>query len=141
MVIEKDPISAERLERSIHVIRGRSVMVDRDRAGLYGIETRALNPAVARNPERFPPDFMFRPTREEVMRRSQSVTSSTLKFSKSVFVFTEQGVAMLSSLLRSPWAIQELMAEPEPVRKKQIGFHVRERRAQYGRIRKAEERR
>jgi hypothetical protein len=144
-----------------------------------------LNQAVTRNPERFPPDFMFRLTREEVMRMSQSVTSSTLKFSKSVFVFTEQGVAMLSSVLRSPRAIQanigimrafvalrrmlsshmdlarklvelekkydkqfqivfdairELMSEPEPVQKKQIGFHVREKRAQYGRIQMAETR-
>ena len=183
MAIKEDLIPTERLERIIYVIRGQRVMIDRDLADLYGIETRALNQAVTRNPERFPPDFMFRLTREEVMRMSQSVTSSTLKFSKSVFVFTEQGVAMLSSVLRSPRAIQanigimrafvalrrmlsshmdlarklvelekkydkqfqivfdaigELMAEPEPVQKKQIGFHVRERRAHYGRLQMAE---
>jgi hypothetical protein len=85
-------------------------MLDRDLAHLYGVETRSLNQAVARNPERFPKDFMFRLTREEIQRISQFVTSSasyqTLKFSKSVTVFTEQGVAMLSTVLNSGRAIQ-----------------------------------
>ncbi len=86
-------------------------MLDKDLADLYGVETRVLNQAVRRNKERFPDDFMFRLTREEIMRISQSVTSSedekrdSLKFSKSVMAFTEQGVAMLSSVLRSTRAI------------------------------------
>lgn len=81
-------------------------MLDRDLARLYGVETRVLNQAVRRNAERFPGDFMFDLTRDEIMRISQSVISSDLKFSKSVHAFTEQGVAMLSGVLQSPCAIQ-----------------------------------
>ena len=80
-------------------------MLDRDLAELYGVETRVLNQAVSRNRERFPADFMFRLTREEIVGISQFVTSSNLKFSKRVTAFTEQGVAMLSSVLRSKRAI------------------------------------
>lgn len=79
-------------------------MLDKDLAGLYGVETRALNQAVKRNIRRFPEDFMFALSREEILRISQTVTS--LKFSKNVNVFTEQGVAMLSSVLSSENAIQ-----------------------------------
>jgi hypothetical protein len=105
-------IPIERIERSILLIRGQKVMLDRDLAQLYGVETRILNQAVRRNTERFPKDFMFRLTREEIMRISQFVISSahsgvkTLKFSKNVMVFTEHGVAMLSSVLNSPRAVQ-----------------------------------
>jgi len=82
-------------------------MLDRDLAMLYGVETRALNQAIKRNSDRFPEDFMFVLTREEIMRISQSVISSSeLKYSKTVYAFTEQGVAMLSSVLNSPRAIQ-----------------------------------
>jgi len=87
-------------------------MLDRDLAQLYGVETRVLNQTVRRNIDRFPEDFMFRLTREEIMRISQIVISSdplgmkTLKFSKNVMVFTEHGVAMLSSVLNSPRAIR-----------------------------------
>ena len=81
-------------------------MLDKDLAELYDVETRVLNQAVSRNIERFPEDFMFSLTREEIMRISQIVTSSEIKFSKSVRCFTEQGVAMLSSVLRSKRAIQ-----------------------------------
>jgi hypothetical protein len=88
------------------------VILDRDLAQLYGVETRALNQAVRRNIDRFPEDFMFRLTREEIMRISQFVISSahpgikTLKFSKNVMAFTEQGVAMLSSVLNNEKAIK-----------------------------------
>jgi len=87
-------------------------MLDRDLAQLYGVETRVLNQAVRRNIDRFPEDFMFPLTREEIMRISQFVISSvhpgvkTLKFSKNVMAFTEHGVAMLSSVLNSPRAVQ-----------------------------------
>ncbi len=81
-------------------------MLDRDLATLYGVKTRVLNQAVRRNLERFPEDFLFTLTREEVMRISQIVISSKIKFSKHVFAFTEQGVAMLSSVLNSPRAVQ-----------------------------------
>src|SRR3989338_3404859 len=100
----KTSISAEVIQRQIYLIRGHRVMLDRDLAALYGVQTRVLNQAVKRNLERFPPHFMLSLTREEIQRISQFVTS--LKFSKSVQAFTEQGVAMLSSVLRSDWAIQ-----------------------------------
>jgi hypothetical protein len=99
-------IPVERIERAIYLIRGEKVMLDRDLAALYGVETRVLNQAVRRNRDRFPADFMFELTREEVLGISQIVTSSTVKFSKRVTAFTEQGVAMLSTVLRSTRAIQ-----------------------------------
>ena len=98
-------IPVERLEKIIFLIRGKKVILDRDLAELYGVETRALNQSVTRNLERFPPDFMFGLTRDEISGISQFVTSSNLKFSKRVTVFTEQGVAMLSSVLRSKRAV------------------------------------
>lgn len=97
-------ISLESIQRQIYVVRGYRVMLDKDLAALYGVQTRILNQAVKRNIERFPPHFMLTLTREEIEGISQSVIS--LKFSKSVQVFTEQGVAMLSSVLNSHWAIQ-----------------------------------
>lgn len=99
-------IPVERIDSRIFLIRGHKVLLDRDLAELYGVETRIVNRAVRRNSERFPGDFMFTLTREEIGRISQFGTSSShLKFSKSVSVFTEQGVAMLSGLLHSPRAI------------------------------------
>ena len=100
----KTSISAEVIQRQIYLIRGHRVMLDRDLAALYGVQTRVLNQAVKRNLERFPPHFMLSLTREEIQRISQFVTS--LKFSKNVQAFTEQGVAMLSSVLNSRRAIQ-----------------------------------
>jgi len=169
-------IPIERIEKSIMLIRGHKVMIDRDLAKLYGVETRVLNQAVRRNIERFPEDFMFALTREEIRNISQIVICSEIKHARNVHVFTEQGVAMLSSVLNSKRAIEvsilimrafvqlrqmisshedllrkveemekrydrqfrvvfdairALMAPPEP-KKKKIGFHVRERRAAYG---------
>jgi hypothetical protein len=98
-------VPIERIEKAIFIIRGEKVMLDRDLAELYGVETRVLNQAVRRNLERFPPDFMFELTREEIMEISQIVTSSSVKFSKRVTALTEQGVAMLSAVLRSKRAI------------------------------------
>lgn len=80
-------------------------MLDRDLAELYDVETRVLNQSVKRNIDRFPDDFMFELTRGEINGISQFVTSSDLKFSKRVTVFTEQGVAMLSSVLKSKRAV------------------------------------
>ena len=77
------------------IVRGTKILLDRDLAALYGVETRALNQAVKRNAHRFPADFVFTLSRSEIERISQSVTSSAgLKFSKQVRAFTEQGVAM-----------------------------------------------
>ena len=100
-----DVIPAERIENRIYLIRGKKVMLDRDLAGLYGVETRALNQAVKRNIERFPEDFLLSLTREEIMRISQDVISSELKFSKNVYAFTQEGVAMLSGVLNSKRAV------------------------------------
>ena len=99
-------IPEERIERKIYLIRGKKVMLDRDLAALYQVETRVLNQAVSRNRERFPEDFMFSLNREEIMNLSQIVISSGIKHAPNVNVFTEQGVAMLSSVLRSKRAIQ-----------------------------------
>lgn len=99
----------EEIRNRIHVIRGRQVMLDFDLAELYGVETRVLNQSVKRNSERFPSDFMFQLEKEEwEYMSSQIVMTSRLKRPKSSppFAFTEQGVAMLSGVLRSPIAIQ-----------------------------------
>ena len=117
----------EKIPYRIHEIRGQKVMLDFDLAALYGIETRVLNQAVKRNIERFPEDFMFQLTKGELdILRSQFVISKTddtqedtdwksqiviSNFSKMgtrklPYAFTENGVAMLSSVLRSPLAIQ-----------------------------------
>jgi hypothetical protein len=105
--MEKDKLAipVERVQQVIYLIRGQKVMLDKDLARLYGVETRVLNQAVRRNAERFPVDFMFELTREEIMRMSQFVISSELKFSKNVFAFTQEGVAMLSGVLRSERAV------------------------------------
>jgi hypothetical protein len=90
-------------------MRGEKVLLDMDLAGLYGVATKALNQAVKRNPDRFPEDFMFQLTIEEWDRmRSQTVTSSSgrRRVGYRPYAFTEQGVAMLSSVLRSPRAVQ-----------------------------------
>ena len=101
------PIPAERIEKAILLVRGQKVMLDRDLAVLYGVETRALNQAVKRNRDRFPDDFMFELTRDEIRNISQSVIcSSTMKHAKNAYAFTEQGVAMLSSVLHSKRAVE-----------------------------------
>ena len=97
-----------RIESLIHTIRDQPVMIDRDLARLYGVETKVLNQAVKRNVQRFPQDFMFQLTKEECLR-SQIVTLKEgrghhLKYMP--YVFTENGVAMLSSVLRSEKAIE-----------------------------------
>ena len=175
-------IPVDRIQQSIYLIRGQKVMLDRNLARLYGIPTKVLKQAVRRNQERFPEDFMFELSPNELdILRSQIVTSSSwggLRYPP--MAFTEQGVAMLSSVLNSPrailgnigimrafvrlrqllathadlarkiekmerkydkqfqvvfTAIRELMKPPEPKRR-QIGFHVRERRASYSSRRK-----
>ena len=106
----KDIIPADMIEKKIYLIRGQKVMLDRDLAELYGVETRVLNQAVKRNVMRFPADFMFLLNdEEEEALRSQFVTlkkgrGQHRKYPTSVF--TEQGVAMLSSVLNSERAVQ-----------------------------------
>lgn len=113
-------IPIERIEGIIHHIRDQKVILDQDLAALYGVETKALNQAVQRNIERFPEDFSFQLNKKEWgTLKSQIVTSNELSNLKSQFVtsrswggrrklprvFTEQGVAMLSSVLRSSQAV------------------------------------
>ena len=91
----------------IYIVRNKKIMLDRDLAELYEVETRILNQAVNRNIERFPEEFMFQLTPEEFeILKSQIVTSSWGGTRKMPFAFTEFGVAMLSSVLRSKRAIQ-----------------------------------
>ena len=102
-------VPAEVIENRILLIRGQKVMLDAHLSELYQVSTKALNQAVKRNLERFPGDFMFQMTREEVQNsRSQIVTlkkqGSNIKYLP--YVFTEQGIAMLSSVLKSRRAIQ-----------------------------------
>ncbi|HET6893458.1 MAG TPA: ORF6N domain-containing protein [Pyrinomonadaceae bacterium] len=113
-------LSVQLIERRIYLIRGQKVMIDFDLAELYGVPTKRLNERVSRNKKRFPEDFMFRLTKEEAESlRSQFATSNTdlrSQFATSKagrggrrylpYVFTEQGVAMLSSVLNSEQAIE-----------------------------------
>jgi len=105
----------DRIESKILLIRGQKVMLDSDLAFLYGVQSKRLNEAVQRNLSRFPEDFMFKLTQDEFVLlrsqfatsnlRSQIVTSSRGGRRYLPYVFTEQGVAMLSSVLKSPRAI------------------------------------
>ncbi|WP_287131174.1 ORF6N domain-containing protein [Candidatus Cyanaurora vandensis] len=114
-----DIISNEQIEQAIQVVRGQRVLLDTDLASLYGVPAKVLNQAVKRNLDRFPEDFMFQLTQEEAESsrlqivtldsaqnsRSQAVTSkrgSNIKYLP--YAFTEQGVAMLFSILRSTQA-------------------------------------
>jgi len=108
MVNKKSLIPVDRIEKAILLIRGQKVMLDADLAELYGVETKVLIQAVKRNLERFPEDFMFQLSQEEfAISRSQIVTSSEWGGRRyRPYAFTEQGVAMLSSVLRSRRAIQ-----------------------------------
>jgi len=111
-------IPTERIEKSILFIRGQKVMLDADLAALYGVETYNLNKSVKRNMERFPKHFMFQLTDQEFNQLKNALSDSIMKtqfgISKSgwggrrtpPFAFTEQGVAMLSSILKSKQAIQ-----------------------------------
>ena len=97
----------EEIKSKIHNIRGMQVMLDKDLAELYGVQTRDLNKAVKRNIERFPNDFMFQLTKEEMENLMfQNGTSRWGGTRKLPYAFTEQGVAMLSGVLRSPVAIE-----------------------------------
>ena len=129
-----DLIPSELVESKIFVFRGKNVMIDRDLAILYGVETRVLNQAVRRNTRRFPEDFMFQLTDQESQNLRSQIVTSSLEYGGrrySPYVFTEQGVAMLSSVLKSDRAIQvniqimrtftimrEMLTENEELRRK-----------------------
>ena len=122
-MVKAELVPLDRVESALLVVRGHKVMLDADLAALYGVETKILNRAVKRNIERFPEDFMFQLTAEEARAlRYHSGTSTAAEdeasgsqFGTSIgrggrrylpYVFTEHGVAMLSSVLRSPRAVQ-----------------------------------
>jgi hypothetical protein len=101
-------IPIEQVERLIHLARGEKVLLDADLAMLYGVTTGNLNKAVQRNPQRFPPDFMFRLSDEETAALIFQSGRSKQRGGRrhNPYAFTEQGVAMLSSVLRSERAVQ-----------------------------------
>ncbi len=116
---DKAVAPVERIERLIYLIRGQKVMLDSDLAEIYGVTTKRLNEQVGRNADRFPPDFAFLLTRQEVANlKSQIATSSLGRRKTSVdtpqhggrrklpYVFTEHGAIMLASVLNSPVAVQ-----------------------------------
>ena len=106
--MSKAIISTREISASIHSLRGQRGMLDVNLAALYGVKTKALNQAVKRNAARFPADFMFRLSAEEMERIGSQIV--TLKRGENIkyrpYAFTEQGVAMLSSVLRSERAVQ-----------------------------------
>jgi len=94
------------IARIIYCLRDQRVILDKDLAKAYGVETRALNQAIKRNQDRFPADFQFELTREEILGMSQTVISlGKLKFSKQVRAFTEHGALMAATVLNSPRAV------------------------------------
>ena len=102
-------IKLNQIQNMIYVIRGQNVMLDSDLAKLYGVETKRLNEQVRRNLDRFPEDFMFQITREEFEILKSQFATSSLDWGgkrKQPLVFTENGVAMLSSVLKSKQAVQ-----------------------------------
>lgn len=103
-------VPVERIEGAIYLIRGEKVMLDRDLADLYQVETRTLVQAIKRNVDRFPDDFMFQLSKDELEDwRSQIVISNPaakMSLRRRPYAFTEQGVAMLSSVLKSKRAVQ-----------------------------------
>ena len=142
---EKKIIPDKKIEQRILMIRGQKVMLSTELAELYGVEPKVLLEAVKRNRERFPEDFMFQLTNQELANlKPQIVTSSGDDLQPPTpYAFTEQGVAMLSSVLRRKRAVQvniefkevfdairQLKTPPESSRKK-IGFQVKEKGAVY----------
>ena len=95
-------VAEQKILNRIYAIRGEKVMLDRDLAAMYGVETRVLNQSIKRNLNRFPKDFMFQLSEKEFKNLiSQNVTSSWGGTRKLPYAFTEQGVYMLSSVLNS----------------------------------------
>ena len=101
-------LSHEVIERKIYLIRGKKVMLDRDLAGLYEVETKTLNRAVKRNLNRFPNDFMFQLVNEEAKRLRYQIGTSNKRGGRRYlpYAFSEHGILMLSSVLNSKKAIE-----------------------------------
>jgi hypothetical protein len=106
MTTENALIPSAAIARQIYLVRDQRVILDADLARIYGVETRVLNQAVKRNQERFPADFKFELTRDEILGISQTVISlHKLRFSKQVQAFTEHGALMAANILNSPRAV------------------------------------
>ena len=124
--MENNLIPTEHIENKIVIIRGKRLMIDRDLAELYKVPTKRLNEQVKRNKTRFPNDFMFQLTKEEFVNlKSHFATSSWGGTRKLPYAFTEQGVAMLSSVLNSERAIQvniQIMRAFTKLRKLALGY-------------------
>jgi hypothetical protein len=116
---DKALVPVERIERLIYLIRGQKVMLDSDLAEIYGVTTKRLNEQVGRNADRFPPDFAFQLTRQEVANLRSQIATSSLKIRPKFatvrshggrryrpLVFTEHGAIMLASVLNSPVAVE-----------------------------------
>ena len=99
-------VAPPQIEQAILLVRGQRVMLDRDLAAMYGVTTGNLNKAVQRNLSRFPADFMFQLTEEEASRFQIGILKRGLNIKYLPYVFTQEGVAMLSGVLRSPRAEQ-----------------------------------
>jgi hypothetical protein len=101
------PVAADQVVALVHVVRGQKVLLDSDLAALYGVATRIVTRAVTRHPERFPDDFMFQLSEDEygALRSQIGISNSRGGRRYLPYVFTEQGVAMLSSFLNSPRAV------------------------------------
>ncbi len=109
MAGERSPIPVEQIEHAILLIRGQKVMLDADLAGLYGVTVGRLNEAVKRNRDRFPADFMFQLADSEFANLKSQIAISSYGWGgrrHPPYAFTEQGVAMLSSVLKSKRAVQ-----------------------------------
>ena len=110
-VVNVSVVPLETIERKIYLIRNRKVLLDQDLAELYDVKPKALIQAVKRNLDRFPDDFMFQLTSDEAAAmRSQSVTASKRNIRYLPYAFTQEGVAMLSGVLRSKRAVQANIA-------------------------------
>jgi len=122
----KLPGAVQLIERRIYLVRGQKVMLDFDLADLYEVSTKALNQAVKHNRNRFPADFMFRLTLAESQVftiRSQIVTGSKRNVRFQPYAFTEHGIAMLSSVLRSERAVEVNIAIMRTFIKMQFASH------------------
>jgi ORF6N domain len=134
IAMSKEIIPLERIMRSILYLRGQKVMLSQRLAALYGVAVKVLNQAVKRHASRFPSDFVFQLTSNEFENlKSQIVTSSWGGLRRALpYAFTEQGVAMLSSVLNSERAVKVNIAIMRAfVNLREIGFHLRERAPRY----------
>ena len=119
------------IQSKIYEIRGERVMLDRDIAALYNVETKVLNQAVKRNIKRFPEDFMFQLSKTEFqIWKSQIVTSNSDKMGlrRPPYAFTEQGVAMLSGILNSDIAIESTRAQLDAISTALAELHLQGRK-------------